>query len=138
MKSQGIFMAKNKRKKKQLNIDELTPQELVLELDRYIVGQAAAKKTVAIALRNRIRRSLLDEDLQRDITPKNIIMIGSTGVGKTEIARRLSQLSGGTIHQSGSHKIHGSRLCWARCRIYGAGLDDGSGEQCSQGNARRH
>ncbi len=86
-------MAKNSRKK-ELNIDELTPQELVQELDRYIVGQAAAKKTVAIALRNRVRRSLLDKDLQRDITPKNIIMIGSTGVGKTEIARRLSQLSG--------------------------------------------
>ncbi|WGK68642.1 ATP-dependent protease ATPase subunit HslU [Candidatus Haliotispira prima] len=80
--------------KKALKIDELAPRELVQELDRYIVGQTAAKKTVAIALRNRVRRSLLDKDLQREITPKNIIMIGSTGVGKTEIARRLSQLSG--------------------------------------------
>ncbi len=79
---------------KELKIDELTPQELVRELDRYIVGQNAAKKTVAIALRNRVRRSKLDSELQREITPKNIIMIGSTGVGKTEIARRLSQLSG--------------------------------------------
>ncbi len=87
-------MGKVSKVKKALKIDELTPQELVQELDRYIVGQEAAKKTVAIALRNRVRRSLLDEDLQREITPKNIIMIGSTGVGKTEIARRLSQLSG--------------------------------------------
>ncbi|MEM9423337.1 MAG: ATP-dependent protease ATPase subunit HslU [Spirochaetota bacterium] len=85
---------KTKSEKKELKIDQLTPQELVRELDRYIVGQAAAKKTVAIALRNRVRRSLLAKDLQREITPKNIIMIGSTGVGKTEIARRLSQLSG--------------------------------------------
>ena len=87
-------MAKKSNTRKNLKIDELTPKELVGELDRYIVGQAAAKKTVAIALRNRVRRSMLDKDLQRDITPKNIIMIGSTGVGKTEIARRLSQLSG--------------------------------------------
>ena len=79
---------------KNLKIDELTPRALVAELDRYIVGQAEAKKTVAIALRNRVRRSQLSKELQREITPKNIIMIGSTGVGKTEIARRLSQLSG--------------------------------------------
>lgn len=79
---------------KPININDLTPQELVHELDRYIVGQDKAKRTVAIALRNRVRRSRLEPELQREITPKNIIMIGSTGVGKTEIARRISRLSG--------------------------------------------
>jgi len=71
---------------------ELTPRQIVLELDRYIVGQDAAKKVVAIALRNRIRRSRVAESLREEIIPKNIIMIGPTGVGKTEIARRLSAL----------------------------------------------
>ena len=71
---------------------ELTPREIVQELDKYIVGQKEAKKAVAIALRNRYRRKLLAEDLQEEIYPKNIIMIGSTGVGKTEIARRLAKL----------------------------------------------
>lgn len=71
-----------------------TPRETVSELDRYIVGQNEAKKAVAIALRNRWRRRQLDVDLQSDVSPKNIIMIGPTGVGKTEIARRLARLSG--------------------------------------------
>jgi ATP-dependent HslUV protease ATP-binding subunit HslU len=70
----------------------LTPKEIVAALDRHIVGQNAAKKAVAIALRNRWRRQQLPEELQTDITPKNILMIGPTGVGKTEIARRLAQL----------------------------------------------
>jgi len=70
----------------------LTPKEIVRQLDRYIIGQAAAKRSVAIALRNRYRRSLLDDKLREEITPKNIIMIGPTGVGKTEIARRLAKL----------------------------------------------
>lgn len=70
----------------------LTPREIVAELDKYIIGQDQAKKAVAIALRNRYRRSMLEKDLQDEITPKNIIMIGPTGVGKTEIARRLSKL----------------------------------------------
>jgi ATP-dependent HslUV protease ATP-binding subunit HslU len=70
----------------------LTPREIVAELDKYIIGQDKAKKAVAIALRNRYRRSMLDRELQDEITPKNIIMIGPTGVGKTEIARRLSKL----------------------------------------------
>src|SRR5476651_1497821 len=73
---------------------ELTPREIVTELDRYIVGQAKAKRAVAIALRNRYRRDKLSEDLRKDIIPKNILMIGPTGVGKTEIARRLAALSG--------------------------------------------
>jgi ATP-dependent HslUV protease ATP-binding subunit HslU len=71
----------------------MTPQEIVSELDRYIVGQAAAKRSVAIALRNRWRRQQVDEKLRGEITPKNILMIGPTGVGKTEIARRLARLA---------------------------------------------
>jgi ATP-dependent HslUV protease ATP-binding subunit HslU len=75
-------------------LEELTPKEIVAELDRYIIGQEKAKKAVAIALRNRVRRQRLEEELQDEIAPKNIIMIGPTGVGKTEIARRLSKLTG--------------------------------------------
>ncbi len=70
----------------------LTPKEIVDSLDKYIIGQSKAKRAVAIALRNRYRRSRLSEDLREEITPKNIIMIGPTGVGKTEIARRLAKL----------------------------------------------
>ncbi|HHQ41029.1 MAG TPA: ATP-dependent protease ATPase subunit HslU [Chromatiales bacterium] len=72
----------------------MTPREIVQELDKHIVGQAAAKRAVAIALRNRWRRMQLDERLRAEITPKNILMIGPTGVGKTEIARRLARLAG--------------------------------------------
>ncbi|MCM3175284.1 MULTISPECIES: ATP-dependent protease ATPase subunit HslU [unclassified Paenibacillus] len=72
----------------------LTPRQIVAELDKYIVGQKQAKKSVAVALRNRYRRSLLPEQTQDDIVPKNILMIGPTGVGKTEIARRLAKLVG--------------------------------------------
>src|ERR1041384_6899917 len=72
----------------------LTPRQIVAELDRYIVGQTAAKKAVAVAIRNRWRRQLLPAELRKDVTPKNIIMIGPTGGGKTEIARRLAQLVG--------------------------------------------
>ncbi len=74
-------------------LDELTPRQIVEELDKYVVGQTAAKRAVAIALRNRIRRQKLPPDLAQDIIPKNILMIGPTGVGKTEIARRLARLS---------------------------------------------
>jgi ATP-dependent HslUV protease ATP-binding subunit HslU len=76
-----------------LSLDELTPRQIVAELDKHVVGQAAAKRAVAVALRNRIRRQKLPPDLAQDVMPKNIIMIGSTGVGKTEIARRLARLS---------------------------------------------
>ena len=72
----------------------MTPRQIVAELDRYIIGQDAAKRAVAIAIRNRWRRQQLTPELRKDITPKNIIMIGPTGVGKTEIARRLAQLVG--------------------------------------------
>ena len=71
----------------------LTPKQIVQELDKHIVGQQAAKKAVAIALRNRWRRKQLSAELQQEITPKNILMIGPTGVGKTEIARRLASLA---------------------------------------------
>src|SRR6056297_3325028 len=72
---------------------ELTPSQIVGKLDQYIIGQNDAKKSVAIALRNRYRRKLVDEDLQEEIIPKNILMIGPTGVGKTEIARRLANIA---------------------------------------------
>ncbi|MQY51926.1 ATP-dependent protease ATPase subunit HslU [Rhodocyclus gracilis] len=74
-------------------MSQMTPQEIVHELDKHIVGQAAAKRAVAIALRNRWRRSQVAEPLRQEITPKNILMIGPTGVGKTEIARRLARLA---------------------------------------------
>ena len=76
------------------DLSELTPKEIVSELDRYIIGQVKAKKSVAIALRNRVRRQRLPDELREEVAPKNIIMIGPTGVGKTEIARRLSKLTG--------------------------------------------
>jgi ATP-dependent HslUV protease ATP-binding subunit HslU len=74
-------------------LDELTPREIVAELDKHVIGQAEAKRAVAIALRNRIRRQKLSPDLADEVMPKNILMIGPTGVGKTEIARRLAKLS---------------------------------------------
>jgi ATP-dependent HslUV protease ATP-binding subunit HslU len=75
------------------SLDELTPRQIVVQLDKHVIGQNAAKRAVAVALRNRIRRQKLAPDLAQDVMPKNIIMIGSTGVGKTEIARRLARLS---------------------------------------------
>ncbi|MFK5975638.1 MAG: ATP-dependent protease ATPase subunit HslU [Sulfurovum sp.] len=73
-------------------MDNLTPKEIVAYLDKYVIGQNDAKKTIAVALRNRYRRMQLSPDMQQDVTPKNILMIGSTGVGKTEIARRLAKM----------------------------------------------
>src|ERR687887_1411605 len=74
-------------------IQSLTPRQIVAELDKYVVGQHAAKRAVAIALRNRMRRQKLSAELAEEVIPKNIIMIGPTGVGKTEIARRLAKLT---------------------------------------------
>src|SRR5271154_6956723 len=74
-------------------LDDLTPREIVAELDKHVVGQGDAKRAVAIALRNRMRRQKLAPELAEEIMPKNIIMIGPTGVGKTEIARRLAKLA---------------------------------------------
>src|SRR3954468_1426409 len=77
----------------QTSSESLTPRQIVAELDKYVVGQAAAKRAVAIALRNRMRRQKLPPDLAEEVAPKNILMIGPTGVGKTEIARRLARLA---------------------------------------------
>src|SRR3954451_17927654 len=75
------------------HLDELTPREIVRELDKYVIGQAGAKRAVAVALRNRIRRQKLPPEMAEEVMPKNIIMIGPTGVGKTESARRLAKLT---------------------------------------------
>ena len=82
-----------KRSEKNSFISSLSPREIVSELDRYVVGQNKAKKAVAIALRNRWRRQALKDDMKDEVLPKNILMIGPTGVGKTEISRRLSKLA---------------------------------------------
>jgi len=76
-----------------LKLDDLTPRQIVAELDKYVVGQTSAKRAVAVALRNRVRRQKLPPEIAQDVLPKNILMIGSTGVGKTEIARRLARLA---------------------------------------------
>src|SRR6202045_3208037 len=74
-------------------VDELTPREIVRELDKHVVGQHDAKRAVAVALRNRIRRQKLPPEMAEEVMPKNILMIGPTGVGKTELARRLARLA---------------------------------------------
>ena len=103
----------------QLALDDLTPREIVSELDKYVVGQHAAKRAVAIALRNRMRRQKLTPELAEEIIPKNIIMIGPTGVGKTEIARRLGKAGELAIPESRGLEVHRSRLRGPRC-----GIDD--------------
>ena len=75
------------------SLDDMTPREIVDALDRYVIGQDDAKKTIAIAIRNRVRRKRLPENMRDEVSPKNILMIGSTGIGKTEIARRISKLA---------------------------------------------
>ena len=77
----------------QKNLDNMTPKEIVQELDKYIVGQEKAKRTIAVAIRNRTRRRRLPAEIRDEVSPKNIILIGPTGVGKTEIARRIARLS---------------------------------------------
>src|SRR5262249_2613587 len=89
----------------QLSLDELTPRQIVSELDKHVVGQAAAKRAVAVALRNRIRRQKLPADLAQDVMPKNIIMIGSTGIAKTDIPRRLARLSASALLQVEASKF---------------------------------
>src|SRR5512145_555885 len=87
-------MPSNRTEQAIARLADLTPRQIVAELDRYIVGQAEAKKAVAIALRNRWRRQRAPESIRAEISPNNIILIGPTGVGKTEIARRLAKLAG--------------------------------------------
>src|SRR6186713_911693 len=88
-----------------VHLDEMTPREIVRERDKYVIGQGAAKRAVAIALRNRIRRQKLSPEMAEEVAPKNILMIGPTGVGKTEIARRLAKLA-----QSPFLKIEASKF----------------------------
>ena len=90
----AIYLPGVGEEESQAMLDEMTPKEIVAELDKHVVGQHEAKRAVAIALRNRMRRQKLPADLAEEIMPKNIIMIGPTGVGKTEIARRLARLAG--------------------------------------------
>src|SRR5215208_623736 len=91
--------------KEQPKLDEMTPRQIVTELDKYVVGQHAAKRAVAIALRNRVRRKKLPIEMAQDVIPKNIIMIGSTGIGKTEIARRLAKLSNSPFYKVEASKF---------------------------------
>ncbi len=86
-------------------MNDFSPREIVSELDRFIIGQADAKRAVAIALRNRSRLQL-DERLREEVMPKNILMIGPTGVGKTEISRRLARTRGRSLHQGGGDQIY--------------------------------
>jgi ATP-dependent HslUV protease ATP-binding subunit HslU len=88
-----LNLVKEDKKKNNSKVSALSPREIVSELDRYVIGQTNAKKAVAIALRNRWRRQALDEQMREEVLPKNILMIGPTGVGKTEISRRLSKLA---------------------------------------------
>jgi ATP-dependent HslUV protease ATP-binding subunit HslU len=92
-KATKLNLVKEDKKKENSKVSALSPREIVSELDRYVIGQTNAKKAVAIALRNRWRRQALDEQMREEVLPKNILMIGPTGVGKTEISRRLSKLA---------------------------------------------
>jgi len=89
----NLNLVKDKEKAKQSRVSALSPREIVSELDRYVIGQKEAKKAVAVALRNRWRRQALSDEMKDEVLPKNILMIGPTGVGKTEISRRLSKLA---------------------------------------------
>ena len=89
----NLKVVKNSSKKDSSKVSALSPREIVSELDRYVIGQHQAKRAVAVALRNRWRRQALSDDMKDEVLPKNILMIGPTGVGKTEISRRLSKLA---------------------------------------------
>ena len=100
---------------------QMTPKEIVQELDKHIIGQANAKRSVAIALRNRWRRAQVDAEMRDEITPKNILMIGPTGVGKTEIARRLARLAHAPFIKIEATKFTEVWLCRSGCRINNTG-----------------
>ena len=105
----------------------LTPKQIVKELNKYIVGQKNAKRAVAIALRNRWRRQQVSKDMKDEIVPNNIILIGSTGVVKTEIARRLANLANAPF-KIGSKQIYRGRICRQRCGINNQRFDEHIGE----------
>ena len=92
-KATNLKVVKDNDSKKSSKTSALSPREIVSELDRYVIGQTEAKRAVAVALRNRWRRQALSDDMKEEVLPKNILMIGPTGVGKTEISRRLSKLA---------------------------------------------
>ena len=92
-KAPNLKVVKDGDSKKSSKTSALSPREIVSELDRYVIGQTEAKRAVAVALRNRWRRQALSDDMKEEVLPKNILMIGPTGVGKTEISRRLSRLA---------------------------------------------
>ena len=92
-KVSNLNLVKNTKEKNRSRVSALSPREIVSELDRYVIGQKEAKKAVAVALRNRWRRQALTGEMREEVLPKNILMIGPTGVGKTEISRRLSKLA---------------------------------------------
>ncbi len=95
-------------------MSEMTPREIVSELDQHIIGQADAKRAVAIALHKPLASYAASRTLRHEVTPKNILMIGPTGVGKTEIARRLAKLANAPFIKVGSNKIYRSGLCGER------------------------
>ena len=97
-------------------MSQMTPREIVQELDKHIVGQDDAKRAVAIALRNRWRRVQVDEPLRGEITPKNILMIGPTGVGKTEISQATRKTGQGPVYQGRGDQVHRGRLRRPRSR----------------------
>jgi len=92
-KTPNLKIVKDGSKKESSKVSALSPREIVSELDRYVIGQGQAKRAVAVALRNRWRRQALSDEMRDEVLPKNILMIGPTGVGKTEISRRLSKLA---------------------------------------------
>src|SRR2546425_1545902 len=96
--------------------ESLTPREIVAELDKYVVGQAKAKRAVAIALRNRFRRQRLPAEMAEEVAPKNILMIGPTGIGKTEIARRLARLAQSPFLKIEASKRSEERRVGKECR----------------------
>ena len=99
------------------HLRDLSPRKIVAELDRHVVGQAKAKRAVAVALRDRWRRQQLPPEVAREITPKNILMIGPTGVGKTEIARRLARLVDAPVREGRGVEVHRGRLRRPRRRL---------------------
>ena len=92
-KTTNLKVVEDDAKKSTAKVSALSPREIVSELDRYVIGQKQAKRAVAVALRNRWRRQALSDEMKDEVLPKNILMIGPTGVGKTEISRRLSKLA---------------------------------------------